>query len=54
MNERMTCTECGKPAKELYIVRPEEEICESCLTPEDLIRYPEQARKLGLVEKEAA
>lgn len=46
MAEKLICTECGRPAKELYIVRPDEEICEGCLTPEDLIRYPEQARNL--------
>lgn len=40
------CSQCGKSAPELFIVRPDEELCAGCLTPEDLIRYPEQARKL--------
>lgn len=42
----LSCTECGEAAPELFIVRPDEELCAGCLTPEDLIRYPEQARKL--------
>lgn len=46
MAEKLICTECGRPAKELYIVRPDEEICEQCLTPEDVARYPEFAAKL--------
>lgn len=47
----LRCSECGKAAAELYIVRIEGEVCERCLTPEDVVRYPEFARQIGLIEE---
>jgi len=35
------CSECGKPAPELYIVRVGQEICIRCVKPSEVARYPE-------------
>lgn len=46
MKEKLICSECRKPAKELYIVRIDAAICVRCLTDEDVARYPEFAETL--------